>query len=263
VEPAPHPTARDLRLGLVGFTVAVFGPIAVASALLPFRDDIQASNVALVLVLSVLVAAVVGDRAGGAIAALVAAVSFDFLFTRPYYSFSINNGDDVQTVVLLLAVGLVVGEIVAQSRRSQAVAQRRSREAEYLRHLAELAAGGESPGRLVTVVQNELTAILGLKSCRFERPPFQTTLPQLRHRGVRIDGDIDGPGGLSSQVELPVRGGGRVVGRFVLTMPAEGTGMRLPGESRALAAALADQLGAALVDSGGGGGDRTDPNPDR
>jgi hypothetical protein len=250
VEPDQHPPATPARLGLSGFAIAVLGPIAVACALLPFRDHIRTSNVALVLVLAVLIAAVAGGRPGGAIAALVAAVSFDFLFTRPYYSFSINNGDDVQTVVLLLAVGLAVGEIVARSRRSRAVARRRSREAEYLRHIAELAAGGESPGRLVTIVQNELTEILDLKSCRFERPPFPTSLPQLRHRGIRVDAGSPDPGGLNSQVELPVRGGGRLLGRFVLTMRADGTGIALPPESRRLAAALADQLGAALADSG-------------
>lgn len=250
MEPESHAAAIDGQLQLSGFVIAVVAPLAVAAALLPFRGQIQTSNVALVLVLAVLIAAVVGGRAGGTIAALVAAVAFDFLFTRPYYSFSINNGDDVQTVVLLLAVGLAVGEIVARSRQSRAVALRRSREAEYLRHVAELAAGGESAGRLITVVQNELTALLDLKSCRFERPPFKTSLPQLRHRGIRIDGGVPDPGGLNSQVELPVRGGGRVLGRFVLTMPEDGTGIRLPADNRSLAAALADQLGAALAESG-------------
>ena len=55
---------------------------------------------------------------------------------------------------------------------------------------------------------------------------------------------------LHDQLELPVRGGGHVVGRFVLTMPTDGTGLRLPAENRAFAVALADQLGAALAESG-------------
>ncbi|HEY5165882.1 MAG TPA: DUF4118 domain-containing protein [Acidimicrobiia bacterium] len=212
MEPTLHRPSIDARLGWSGFAIAVLGPVAVASALLPLRGDLQPSNVALVLVLAV----------------LVAAVSFDYLFTRPYYSFSINNGDDVQTVVRLLAVGLAVGEIVARSRQSRAIAQRRSREAEHLRHVAELSAGGESPGRLVTVVQNELTQIRDLKSCRFERPPFPTSLPQLRHRGIRLETEPPDQIGLHDQLELPVRGGGRVLGRFVLTMPTDGTGSACP-----------------------------------
>jgi K+-sensing histidine kinase KdpD len=246
------PAALSERFGPKDLAVAVVGPVAVAVVVLPFRDQIRTPNVALVLVLAVLVAAIVGGRLGGAIAAVVAAGSFDFLFTRPYYSLSINNGDDVQTFVLLLAVGLVVGEIVARSRRSYAVARRSRREAEHLRRLAELAAGGESAGRLVAVVQNELTTILDLKSVRFERPPFRSALPQLRHRGVRVDVGAPDDHALKSQLELPVRGGGRLVGRFVLTMAADGSGIQLPAESRALAVALADQLGAALVRSGEG-----------
>jgi hypothetical protein len=231
-----------------GLMPAVAAPVAVAVVLLPFRGDVRAPNVALVLVLTVLVGAIAAGRIGGAVSAIVAAVSFDFLFTRPYYSFSINSGDDVQTVALLLTVGLVAGEIVVRSHRSRAVARRNRRDAEQLRNMAELATGGESPGRLILVVQNELTRILDLKSCRFERPPFRDSLPQLRHGGVRI-----APGsanGLASQLELPVRGDGKLIGRFVLSMPADGTGIGLPAEDRALAVALADQLGAALAAAG-------------
>jgi hypothetical protein len=36
-------------------------------------------------------------------------------------------------------------------------------------------------------------------------------------------------------------------------MPTDGTGIGLPAESRGLAAALADQLGAALAELGGNG----------
>ena len=46
-----------------------------------------------------------------------------------------------------------------------------------------------------------------------------------------------------------MRGDGRVLGRFVLTMPADGTGISLPAEDRAVAVALADQLGVALAGS--------------
>jgi K+-sensing histidine kinase KdpD len=238
----------DVRFDPKSLIVAFLAPIVVAFLLVPFRSDIQANNVSLVLVLAVLVGAIAGGRVGGVVAAVVAAVSFDFLFTHPFYSFTISNGDDVQTVVLLLAVGLVAGELVVRGRRSHAIAWRSRREAERLRHMAELATGGESPGRLILLVQNELTRVLDLKSCYFERPPFRTSLPELRHRGVRLTAGEE-ERGLNSQLELPVRGDGRVLGRFVLTMPADGTGISLPAEDRAVAVALADQLGVALAGS--------------
>ena len=242
-----------------GLVIAAAAPVVIALLLLPFRDDIRTDNVSLVLVLAVLIGAMAGGRLGGVIAAVLAAVSFDFLFTRPYYSFSISSSDDLQTFLLLLAVGLVAGELVVRSRRSYAVARRSRREAEQLRNMAELAAGGESPGRLVLVVQNELTRILDLKSCRFERPPFSTSLPELRHRGVRLRAGAEDTTGLHSQLELPVRANGQTLGRFVLTMPTEGSGLHLPASDRALAVALADQLGAALAGPARPGSDPNSP----
>src|SRR5438552_269340 len=84
-------------IGVVGWAMAVLGPIALSAVLLAFRDDLFATNAALVLVLAVLAAALVGGRRGGVVAAIVAAACFDFFFTRPYYSFDINRHDDVET----------------------------------------------------------------------------------------------------------------------------------------------------------------------
>jgi len=57
----------------------------------------------------------------------------------------------------------------------------------------------------------------------------------LTQNGVRVAaGEADG---LASQLELPVRGDGKLLGRFVLSMPADGSGLGLPAEDRALAVA--------------------------
>jgi hypothetical protein len=49
------------------------------------------------------------------------------------------------------------------------------------------------------------------------------------------------------RVALPVYGGGRRIGRFVLDLEDGMTGIAVPAEDRALAIALADQLGTVLV----------------
>ncbi len=234
---------------LVGWLLAVLGPISVSLALVPVRSDIRPSNVSLVLVLVVLGAAVVGGRGPAALAALVSALSFDLFFTRPYGSFTIANRDDVETAVLLLLVGLAVAELVVRSRRSQQVAVQSRIEVDRMRRLAELAAGGESTGELVRIVQRELMTLLPLDGCRFERPPFPTTLPRLQHGHVHVpaereEGTDEGP---SREVELPVWGEGREVGRFVLCLRSGTTGITLPIEARRIAVALADQLGTLIA----------------
>ena len=81
---------------------------------------------------------------------------------------------------------------------------------------------------------------------RFEGPPFREDLPELTHQGVRLpatDVDASAPG----RVALPVYGAGHPIGRFVLELEQGTTGIQLPAEDRALAVALADQLGTVLA----------------
>ena len=232
----------------LAWVVALAGPVVVSAALIPVRSEIRTSNVSLVLVLVVVIAAVLGGRLGGAVAALVSFASFDFFFTRPYYSFTINRQDDIETAVLLLVVGLIVGEVVVRARRSETRAAVSRAEVVRVRRLSELAAGGEPAGRLIGIVQGELVSLLPVSDVRFEPLPFHEDLPELTHQGVRIPGTEDPePSGADGRVSLPVFGAGRPVGRFVLDLETGATGIALPPEDRALAVALADQLGTVLA----------------
>src|SRR5262249_62389092 len=89
----------------------------------------------------VLASAVVGGRWGGATSAVVSALCFDFFFTRPYYSFTINSRDDIETTIVLLVVGLAVGELVVRARRHRQVASASRREGEQVRRVAAVGAG--------------------------------------------------------------------------------------------------------------------------
>jgi hypothetical protein len=238
----------DRRTPAWGWTLAILGPLAVSGVLVAVRDEIRPSNAALVLVLVVLASAVVGGRWGGATSAVVSALCFDFFFTRPYYSFTINSRDDIETTIVLLIVGLAVGELVVRARSSRRAASASRREVEQVRRVAALGAGGEAAGKLIHILEHELVEALNARGARFERPPFATVLPRLGHGSVTIPAASNGtPLGPSNEVELPVWGQGREFGRFVLVFPTESTGVSINPEDRALAAALADQLGAALA----------------
>jgi K+-sensing histidine kinase KdpD len=246
----------DLPVRAIGWIVAVFGPLVISGILVLVRDELYPTNAALVLVLPVLAAAILCGRRGGVVSAVVAALCFDFFFTRPYSSFSIDRGDDIETMVVLLVVGLVVGELVVRAWRSRHLAYTSRREVDQVRRVAELAAGQGSTGRLITVVEREVVELLGARGARFERAPFSTSLPRLGHEKVTIGGDDDDalvPPGPSNEVSLPVWGGGREIGRVVLVLPEDSTGATLPSDDRALAVALVDQLGAVLAAAGESG----------
>jgi hypothetical protein len=230
------------------WALAILGPIAVSGILVAFRDQFRPSNAALVLVVVVLAAAIVGGRWGGIVSAVISFLCFDFFFTRPYYSFTIDSRDDIETTILLLIVGVAVGELVVRTRRSRQVARASRREVEQVRRVSALGAGGEAAGKLIQILQRELVEALDVRGARFERPPFPTVLPRLGHGSVTIPAQTNGtPSGPSNEVELPVWGQGREFGRFVLVLPTDSTGVSINPDDRALAAALADQLGAALA----------------
>src|SRR5258708_39003720 len=77
-------------IGILGWIAALLGPVAVSGIVIGFRGDLFPTNAALVLVLPVLAAAILGGRLGGAGAAGVPTLGFDFFFPPPDYSFPLH-----------------------------------------------------------------------------------------------------------------------------------------------------------------------------
>lgn len=227
---------------------AVFVPIGVALLLVPSRGHLGPADDALVLVVVTVAIASWGNRGAAALAALVAAASFDFLLTRPYGSFRISRQGDITTEILFVAVGLLVGELAARGRQHQRAAARGHVEISRLHDLAQRIAGGEEPEFVLIAVANELRELLKLQDCRF-------VWEQPSGKGAWIDNDgtvrlnplrwPTATAGLPTrQVELPVRGGGRILGTFLLTPTPVAP---ISHEQCLVAVALVDQLGAALA----------------
>ncbi len=97
--------------GMAWSAFGAIAAIAVAGVLVPVRSTIDNTNVALILVLVVVAAATFGGRTAGAITSIVSALAFNYFQTEPYYTLRISDRDDIVTAVLLLLVGLAVGEI--------------------------------------------------------------------------------------------------------------------------------------------------------
>ncbi len=81
------------------------------------------------------------------LAAVTSALAFDFFLTRPYESFRISSDQNLITEILLLVVGLAVGELAARGRAHRVDASERTSELALLHSVTELAATGSGqPG---------------------------------------------------------------------------------------------------------------------
>lgn len=241
------------RSSPIAYAIGGLLPIAVAGAMVGLRGELADTNVALVLVLIVVVTAAFGGRGPAALSAVIAAISYEFFFTRPYYSLRINDSNDVETSIILLAIGLAVGQLAVHAQRTRADANRGRDELASMRKLAERIAAGADDRELIELTASELTDLLSLVGCRYEVEATGPLLPVLERSGrietslrrVGVGGELALP---ALGVRLPVVGGGRQVGSLVLD-PDPSVGVTL--EARVVAVALADQLGSALAASGG------------
>jgi K+-sensing histidine kinase KdpD len=225
-------------------------PLVLAAILVPFRGSFPNTDAALALILVVVAVAANGYRPAGYLAAVSAAVWFDFFLTRPYERFTITRREDLETTILLLVIGVAVTELAVWGRRQHAAASRRAGYLDGIHAAAQAAASGANPSVLIDQVASQLTRVLSLESCRFQYGAAGLGRPaRMAHDGsVTVayrawDVDTQGlpPG---ADTELLVEGGGVFQGRFLMT-PSTGTRPTL--EQRLLAIALADQVGAALA----------------
>lgn len=234
----------------VGVRVAaVAGPVVVAAAASLVRAALAGTGAVLLLVLVVVAIGVAGDRPAGVLAALSAAASFDFFLTVPYYTLTIVGRDDVETAVLLLAIGIAVTEIAQWGRRQQGRSGRREGYLTGVAHAARMASDGSRHSDLVHTVERMITDVLELDSTSYE-PSVERFEPSGRPvlnrdgvvswRGQVIDVARDGLPTMDL-IELPAgRDGG---GRFLLTASSR---VRRPDpEQLAVAVTLAEQVGVA------------------
>jgi K+-sensing histidine kinase KdpD len=231
---------------------ALAAPLALAGILVPFRTGFPNTDAALALILVVVAVAANGDRLAGVLAAVSAAVWFDFFLTRPYERFSITSRTDIETTVLLLVIGVAVTELAVWGRRQHAAASRRAGYLDGINSAAHAVAAGGSPSVLIEQVTGQLTRLLTLRSCRFQYGVAGIGQPaRLQHDGsVTAEHRawaVDAEGfPADMDTELLVESGGLFQGRFLMT-PERGARPTL--EQRVLAVALADQVGAALATS--------------
>ena len=240
----PSPILDRLPDSRLLAAIAAVGPFAVAGMLVALRGTLSATNLALLLVVTVVAVAASGVRWAGAVAAASATVGFDFFLTHPYYSLTISNRDDVETAIILLVVGLAVAELAHRGRSARTVAEERHADLERLQRLSATGGTVHHPTAVGDALAGELLELLPLAACRYEPVRKGRHLPTLRLDGTIETGTtlttVATDGFPRDNVEIEVSGGGRFVLVPLLGEPVD-------AHKLLVATTLVDRFSAMIV----------------
>jgi two-component system sensor histidine kinase KdpD len=151
------------RRRLVETAVVALGSLAVATLVIALlRATVHATFPAPIYLLAVLV---VGMRYATwpALATSVAAfILYDFLFVQPLYTFTINNPDEWINLILLLAVSVAIGRLVAIQTERAADASRRAQEVQGLHSVTSVLAATRTVDDAAPVVVQRLCEVTAM-----------------------------------------------------------------------------------------------------
>jgi two-component system, OmpR family, sensor histidine kinase KdpD len=125
---AERPQPVDPR-PFVAALIAVGIAVGFGEALWPWLGR---ENIALVFLTAIVSVAVGFGLGPSLVASAAAALSYNFFFTDPYYTFSINDPRDVTAVVFFTIVAVIVSNVAARARFQADAAMGRARATELL-----------------------------------------------------------------------------------------------------------------------------------
>jgi two-component system sensor histidine kinase KdpD len=204
----PRHVPRLLRLVIVPAVLLAAATAAVAV----LEQALGVANASSAYLVAVVLAALLAGTAGAVVTAVGSAAVYSYLFTDPRFTFAVHDAGVLLSVVLLLFVGVVVGELAALQRQRADAATAREREARALfgisRSLATRDSMGEALGTILAVVSGE--ARLARAWVGFGSEPAV--------EAVAADTGDGAPPALPGRVRVLQRGPGEDRARWILVL---------------------------------------------
>ncbi len=126
-----------------------------AALLFPY---FELANIVMVFLLSVMGVALYGGRGPAALAAVVNVLVFDFFFVQPRFSFAVSDAQYLLTFAVMLAVGLITGQLTARLRYQLRVAEQRESRARALYEMARDLSGALTTDQVIELSNRSLAA---------------------------------------------------------------------------------------------------------
>jgi two-component system sensor histidine kinase KdpD len=142
---------------VVRFLAVAVPTVVIATIVVGFLQDVLGvPNPSAVYLVAVVATAIVSGTAGAIATAVASFVLYNFLFTEPRYTLSMHEPGVWLSVVLLLFVGVVVGQLAALQRDRAEVAHRRAREARAMFTVSRALATRETIDAVLTEIARQL-----------------------------------------------------------------------------------------------------------
>jgi len=125
--------------------------MAVTLLSIPLAAHFDRSNIVAIFILTVVLIAVRFGRGAAAFAAVLSVCSFDFFFVPPRFSFAVSDVQYILTFIIMLAVGLITGQLTAGLRFQARVAAHREERAGSLYEIARDLSGAVQIDQVVRI----------------------------------------------------------------------------------------------------------------
>lgn len=153
------PASLHVARRRLGVSALVGGSLVGATIAVSALETLGVGNASPLYLVAVVACGVLGGTGAAIATALGSFFVYNYFFTEPRYTFAISDPGVLLSVVLLLFVGIVVGQLAAAQRSRAQVAVAREREARSLFGISRVLATRESTeialARIATVLRDE------------------------------------------------------------------------------------------------------------
>jgi two-component system sensor histidine kinase KdpD len=224
--------------------------------MLPFRSHLSVAAAALVLVLPVVAAMVMGGAWVGLVAVVAGFVVLDVAFIPPYGTLTVGNAQNWVALIAYVAVVLLLARVVSRLQQLRADAARSAADSRRLLQLSELLVADKPVADMLEIVASSVLRAFDLETVALLLPSEETGyLEVVASVGVELVGEsldriLPAPGtpaSLTGSVvagallrQIPLTAAGRPVGLLVLR------GRALDVHDRALLATYANHAALAI-----------------
>lgn len=116
----------------LGYLASLLGTAAVTALLVPFREQINSTPIALAYLLSVLFIALFWGSGPALVASVFAVLCFNFFFLPPLYTLDVAHPENWIALFAFFTTALAVGQLSAREKRRAEEAKRGAREIDRL-----------------------------------------------------------------------------------------------------------------------------------